>query len=467
MSARTASYIAFSQEQVQLDNVIFAILSLLAVYLSTKAVYRLWFHPLAKFPGPKLAAATSAFEFYYSVARNGLFPLKIEDMHRKYGPVVRINPNELHFSDPEFYNEIYTGQSNARDKYAPFYRFTGATHSAFETHNSRLHNSRRQPLMSAFSKRAVVNIEPLVWEKVNHLAHRISEAAHQGVTVKLDAAFSALTADITSEYGFGHCLGYLADDNFKNDIRESLLASLNLFHVVRFFPLIMRLAKVLPYRLVQAMNPNLSKVLGLRRLIRSMVVEELAKLDRGSPSNATIVKALSDPSIPASERSMERLGDEGFVFLNAGVTAGKTLAFTIFQLLADDKRRWNKLRQVLTEAFPDPNALDHVAEKELEALPYLLFPNPAEFRPERWIEAREKGQKLENYIVTFSKGTRHCLGMNLAYTEIFITVAVLVRRFDMELYDTTEKDVEVARDKLFGYPMGPSEGVRVIPTVVR
>lgn len=34
-------------------------------YLVGVAVYRLWLSPIASFPGPRLAALTSLYEFYY------------------------------------------------------------------------------------------------------------------------------------------------------------------------------------------------------------------------------------------------------------------------------------------------------------------------------------------------------------------------------------------------------------------
>lgn len=48
-------------------------------------VYRLYAHPLARFPGPKLAAATFFYEFYYDVIRGGMYIWEIERMHEKYG----------------------------------------------------------------------------------------------------------------------------------------------------------------------------------------------------------------------------------------------------------------------------------------------------------------------------------------------------------------------------------------------
>lgn len=48
-------------------------------------VYRLCFHPLANFPGPKLAAASLWYEFYYDVILRGKFMWKIQEMHNQYG----------------------------------------------------------------------------------------------------------------------------------------------------------------------------------------------------------------------------------------------------------------------------------------------------------------------------------------------------------------------------------------------
>jgi hypothetical protein len=56
-------------------------------YLIALAVYRLLLSPLAKFPGPKLAALTSWYEFYHDVVRHGKYTFEIADMHKNYGSV--------------------------------------------------------------------------------------------------------------------------------------------------------------------------------------------------------------------------------------------------------------------------------------------------------------------------------------------------------------------------------------------
>lgn len=59
---------------------------LFLIFLAVRIViYRLVAHPLANFPGPKLAAATFLYEFYYDVVKKGMYIWEIERMHEKYG----------------------------------------------------------------------------------------------------------------------------------------------------------------------------------------------------------------------------------------------------------------------------------------------------------------------------------------------------------------------------------------------
>lgn len=69
-----------------------------------------------------------------------------------------------------------------------------------------------------------------------------------------------------------------------------------------------------------------------------------------------------------------------------------------------------------------------------------LFPSPQLFIPDRW--AGERGKELDRWNVSFSKGPRQCIGINLAYLEIYLTLAVFFADFDMELFKTDAKSME-------------------------
>jgi hypothetical protein len=57
----------------------------LLVWLSALAIYRFYLSPLAKFPGPKLAALTGWYETYYDCVKGGSFWIQVEQFHKQYG----------------------------------------------------------------------------------------------------------------------------------------------------------------------------------------------------------------------------------------------------------------------------------------------------------------------------------------------------------------------------------------------
>lgn len=71
-------------ELLSLHNLLFALLAF-SLYCIFLAVYRLYLSPLAKFPGPTLAALTLWYEFYYDVIKRGRYTWKIAELHVRYG----------------------------------------------------------------------------------------------------------------------------------------------------------------------------------------------------------------------------------------------------------------------------------------------------------------------------------------------------------------------------------------------
>lgn len=101
-----------------------------------------------------------------------------------------------------------------------------------------------------------------------------------------------------------------------------------------------------------------------------------------------------------------------------------------------------------------------------------IFPNALSFVPERWVE----NPRLDRYMVSFSKGSRQCLGINLAYVEMYLCLAAIFRRYGsagadgvreegdegvLELFETSLSDVQIAADGFLPLPAEGSKGIRI------
>ncbi|KAI0154663.1 cytochrome P450 [Xylariaceae sp. FL1272] len=464
---------------------------LLCLWILTRSLYRLTFHPLSHIPGPKLAAVSRALEFYHDVIRGGMYIWEVEKMHEKYGPVVRINPREVHVKDPYFYDEVYAPSSRRRDKDPDFISELAFKSSMIATIDHDLHRRRRAMLNTFFSKQSVLRLSPVIQEKVDKLMTRFEQIHREDVVVTLDDGYSALTCDIISHYAWGQSAGYLEDPTFKSDVRSAMNELTSSAHITRFFPSLGDTLLNMPRWVLSKIRPGVSALLD----IQDMATESRKTSTR--EKHETLFHALSDASVPPQERTPRRMADEGMVVIVAGTeTTARTLTIASYHLFNKDKSMLIKLREELRVAMPDPTT--KLSWSELEQLPYLnavvceairlsygpvmrstrvapdevlehgdiqippgtpvsmstyfvhmdqnIFPDPQSFKPERWIEAAKQGQNLKRFIVAFSRGSRICLGMNLAYAELFMTLAALVRRFDMELYESHPDDVRMDQE---------------------
>jgi cytochrome P450 len=100
-----------------------------------------------------------------------------------------------------------------------------------------------------------------------------------------------------------------------------------------------------------------------------------------------------------------------------------------------------------------------------------IFPNSHAFVPDRWMKGGSN--RLDKYLVSFSKGSRGCVGINLAWAELYLGTAGIFSHFGspdahdssdigiLQLYETDETDVALASDMFFAAPKEGSKGVRV------
>ena len=248
-----------------------------------------------------------------------------------------------------------------------------------------------------------------------------------------------------------------------------------------------------------------------------------------SLTHPVIFHDILQSKLPESDKTSSHLIGEAMVIMSAGtLTSSWVLSVATYHLIASP-RILTKLKAELKSVMTDPDTV--VPIEVLENLPYLvavvkealrlgdgvatrlqrvspekpmlfidrfgsgkeylippqtpvgmtsfhihhdesIFPDARSFIPERWIE----NPGLSRFLVSFSKGTRNCLGINLAYAEIYLCLAAIFRRFGsggkdgvreegdegvLELFETGLKDVETAADFFVPVPVKGSQGIRI------
>ncbi|KAF2403936.1 cytochrome P450 [Trichodelitschia bisporula] len=475
----------------------------LVTYVFAGAVYRLYFHPLAKFPGPKIAALTTWYEGWYDYLwLQGKFTFHLADLHKKYGPIVRIGPNEVHIKDPEFFSQIYTMSSAKIDKYEYYYSMLGNPEATFPTIAHETHKSRRAALAPFFSTAAVLRFQPVVQRVADRLCSRMRTALAADEPIPLFFAFRGLTVDIVSEYLFGASPDILERPDWGRSFYGAWRGLWELSPLIRQIPGILAVFRWTPRWLLKATNPKALEVLDMETQTDAWTARLLATPEaeiKKRPQRTVLWEVAHSNALPAEERTFKRLAVDGNNILAAGFeTTGNMLSHMMYGVLSQPAVH-ARLCKELENAIPDPESMPN--SQVLEKLPYLnavvketlrqgvgafgrlsrvnrssavrygdwlipsgcaygmsplyvlwdetLFPDPGKFDPERWLGADAK--RLEHYLVSFGRGPRLCVGMNLANAELYVVGAAVVRRFPtLRLWETGPEDVKAIYDYFGG-----------------
>ncbi|KAH8699087.1 benzoate 4-monooxygenase cytochrome P450 [Talaromyces proteolyticus] len=474
--------------------------TIVLAYILCLVVYRLHFSPLAHFPGSKLAAVTTWYEIYYDVILGGRFMWEIERMHQKYGPIVRINPFEIHVKDVRFYNTLYTGTTKKRNKYPWFIR-AGAPGSSFSTAEYDHHRIRRGIISPYLSKRSVRSYEPIIQQKINRLCEHMLDTMRSGTEIELHISFLSFAVDVMSHLSFGpsRCFNLLESSSLSNNIRwrkgiKALFARLIPLRHLAFLVLLFR---TLPLWLCALVDPSCADI-------------DFVEKSRSVEESGIFSEILRSETLPSSERALDRVSDDAKFFIIAGTDAPSlAMAVIMFHILRDFEVL-QKLVEELKTALPDP-AKDPSLSR-LEELPYLsavikegfrissvvttrlpriapgevleyqgwripagtpvsmstyfihndpdIFPEPNSFKPERWI-CYSPDSNLDQYPTSFSKGGQSCLGPSMAYSWCYLAFATILRRFELELFDTTEENIKTIRDSFNAQPKKGFDRIKV------
>ncbi|APA16308.1 hypothetical protein sscle_16g110780 [Sclerotinia sclerotiorum 1980 UF-70] len=506
-------------------NVVAILGSSILVYCILGVVYRLYFHPLSKFPGPKLPAATQWSEFYYECLQSGQYFIKIAQWHEHYGPIIRIGPSELHIDDPDYYNTLFS-YGGVRNK-DPFYTAQFNTpDTGFGSVDHYVHRMRRSALNPFFSKASIDRLSPMLIAMVEKLSSRLEEFRSTDKPLTIRLPFQCYTADIMTLYATNRCWHYLDTPDFSPSWAETFVALAIAGKWCKFFPKLYTLLEYTPRWMLKRYAPGLILTLDHHDKIRTQIKEILSGsiLPVDAPIDGfprTIFHNFLYSSLPESEKRFENMSQEAINIINAGTDTVANTLMTLVYYLADDRARCEKLRDELRGAGlgrgeGGKGGNKRVELEMVERLVYLnactleglrlsygvssrlariapnenlryekweipagtpigmstmlqhhnerIFPSSHQFIPERWILPDGTiDRALERYLTAFSRGTRSCIGRLLAKVEIHLALAVVISRFNIQLYDTEfDRDVKIKRDFFLPQPGSDSRGVRVL-----
>ncbi|MCJ1381084.1 hypothetical protein MMC17_004193 [Xylographa soralifera] len=346
----------------------------LTFYILVGGIYRLLFSPIASFPGPKLAALTLWYEFYYDVVLRGQYTFHIRDLHRQYGPIIRINPYELHVSDPAYIGMLYASSASGEkgDKWEWYTKQFGTVGAMFSTNGHDRHRARRAALSRFFSMASVRRLQPVIQERVERMIERFREYKDkEDAAITINVAFAGFTNDVVMEYSYGRSDHRVEVDDFGRQYHDALMASGKAGILLKHCSWILNLIRSLPEWLAIRISPDLDLAIRLQRRARQQIIQIKSQPESTYKdlSHPTLFHELIQSDLPESDKSVERLTGEALVIVGAGtITTSWTLAVATYHLLASP-RVLAVLKNELKSAIPDPNI--DMPLTVLDQLPYL------------------------------------------------------------------------------------------------
>ncbi|KAK4141030.1 cytochrome P450-like protein [Dichotomopilus funicola] len=481
---------AFSAEHLQLWLGILAASGIL--YTTCVVVYRLFFHPLAKYPGPFLAKLTDAYMLYF--AWRGDRHLEFWRMHEKYGKFVRFGPNALSVNSNTALKDIYGFRANVRK--AEFY--DAFVHPAPNTHNARdkdLHARKRRVLSHAFSDGAIKEVERYILANIRTFCEGIGDygrAIHErkGWSAPKNMAdwCNWLAMDILGDLCFGKAFHML--DRPDNRYAVDLVGVAAQRHLLcGTMPIVNKLSldKILFHKIAAGRAKYMA-------YSRAQLTERTALGDETDRRDFFyhLLKA-RDPQTGQGFTTPELWGESNLLIIAGSDTTSTAMAATLFYLVrhpaclarataevraqfanledihqgAPLQQGCGYLRACIDEAMrlsPSVGGLlprevlaggitidgERVPEGMVVGTPHYTihhnaayYPEPFAYRPDRWLLAGEKTPQgmggvseeqvalAQSAFCPFSIGPRGCIGKGLAYVEMSITLARVLFMYDI------------------------------------
>ncbi|KAJ2784772.1 hypothetical protein H4R18_000899 [Coemansia javaensis] len=460
-----------------LCSVMFSAVTLALVLVAFKVIYERWVTPLAEVPGSLLHSLTSIPMRYYML--RGRMPEFVEALHQRYGPVVRISPQRVSFSDIAAAKQILGSHAFVK---TPAYSMPSPIEpNTFSTLQPEVSVERRKQLGPGFSHRHLAAMESSIRQCcVINVQRKIDAllAAHADgrAVIQYNKWFSLITLDTIGVLGFGQQFRALERE------RHDLVPVLNRIRAFNYITMALPWLKGAP-KLLGGRLRTLATLLSFSQ--RAIDERRSQPAASGSGSNAPddlLQRMLDESRAGARPLTDPQMVSETILHLIAGVdTTSSGLTWTL-ALLLHNPHIMQRLTADIRREFPD-RARPITFEDCRQRLPYLaavvseslrvlcpapsilprvtppggvrmggyfmpagtwmccavnsvhmnpaVFRSPHAFNPDRFLADSPERHSL----LAFSTGVRACLGRNLAIVEMYIVLSNLLRNYDLCLPD--------------------------------
>ncbi|CAN9246732.1 unnamed protein product [Alternaria alternata] len=469
----------------QLENVpqAVAIVAIAIFVLTSVIIYGCYLHPLAHVPGPFLAKFSPIW------GMRALYRMKfnsdLQALHKKYGPVVRIAPNEVSFATFEAETTIYAKQEDGRFSKAGTFLtlFSDLVLNAptlITIPDPALHKRLHKVIQQAFTPQALASQEPIQKLHIERAMPDFDEIAVNGTEIDLADKLETMFWEIIGDLAFGEPLMAGKRPTYES-LKRLGKGSMPVVEALSFMLVMPGVAPALETArsLISAMPipSQLSKLVPSKRL-RDCIDRQDGREDFIS-------------AIMGSEKQGLTLDADAFFSNAMGLTlagyqtTATTLASTFYHVLrytntyitlcAEIRSTFTSEADITGERLARLPFLNACIRETLRLLPpangktaqrtapsctiagtyipagtivsadlYTIqrssqyFNDPASFRPERWLEgAEENGFDGDNRSASrpFLIGSRACIGRHMAQQSIRLIMARLLWRYDFELLD--------------------------------
>lgn len=309
------------------------------------------------------------------------------------GPIVRINPWEVHFADPDFYDVLYSSKSRYSKIDHLRFRF-GTPTASFDTTEHAHHAKRRGAMNPFFSRQRILNYSSYAASRVERLCQRL-ESEYKGTSKVFcfNDAWASLTTDVINYYSFAMSYDFQDYPDFVAPFTKSIKLLAQSLHMVGHFPWVLSLLQSLPDSVVGVLNPAMVPVFQFQNVslhllqpssqeftsfsfkeitaqIKRIVHEEATGTNNKATDHKTVFSEMLKSDLPSAELSLDRLKHEALSITGGGVDTIKNALVTATYGIVSNPEIYKRLHAELVEAMPDINGKPPTVP-ELERLPYL------------------------------------------------------------------------------------------------